>query len=532
MKKYAIIYVLTRTLLERLGWMTLILIAFTYSAIFIYNSIQEARDNPVASVVEVMDAASLPFPTVTVYPGRRGAKEEKDKQHSSYRFVATALNALEFGCRESKTTEPDCLDRAKKTREDFRPVVKSLMHALVDIWNEEASSGNHVLSMDMMLKYIPHSWFFDAICKLSQIWPDGPDDDQAGDFEDVLADTFERSERSKEKIIGEYLDNLAAAALSSNGTINGTCSVEQVLSSHLSGWVSAIWFHWQAEKRGPNIPLGNLLEFMYILDHGFGPYPFYLHVNGEQLTDLADDMLDSLCRDECMVTPWEVLDYTERGKLSTFRSNFKEFSLGKACGHLYVFAGQEGNLTLYEECMRQNVALDPDYFLRVMKYHYQAVKTNITATGYLTDMKIALELTDHSLACDPTKLECRHSDPLLQYCYFGYSENSLRLRESYKIEDDCSSFQMTYGFNGLAYTFNGPDFWSMYANNTYNKAFFSEIYHREDTYERLANGKVLEFYIFPEASEIFFGKAPSASLAIHHHTLFPSIPISLEPGFR
>ncbi len=530
--------------------MALLTIAFAYSAILISSSISEAKDNPVASIIEIVPSTSVPFPTVTVYPGRRNVTGEKTVL--SHRFAATALNMYRYGCRISDGGNENCEEETRETRKGFFSLSVAAMDAIVGKWTELTPEGKHPWLLDDIALYrFPG---VNELCKLTETqWKDSsPSVMDTRAFVYALAEVVEMPWRTRALHIKDFLYNMT---LKSNVTNDDSCGylsderMKELMTDYdFALWANILVYYFFIRAYEPNLKLGDALQlYKYSLYDQDRDYRFN-HLNELVFTNL-DDVMSSLCGtsdQDCAINTYEIFNYlelyaksflwlTNEGGLKTFNSAFQESPVGSLCGPKMHGEANGQKEAEYYACLQENVKKNWSYMFRILKHTYQPVSSSIEGSKYLADFERALKLgsgSNYSLLCDPTKTACKHSDPLLGLCYFGYSETTLEQRDQ---SDDCTFFKMIFAYNGLAYTFNGPDFWSMYSNSTFNQAFFSEIHNQDETEsgEDYSNSaKKLEFYIFPEALEGYEGTVSNPSLAIHHKYHFPMLSTSLEVGYR
>ena len=80
-----------RNILEKLAWMTIICVCFTFAALLIQQSIEEARLNPVMTNVETVPIQQVPFPAITVDSGM-----PNPLRHSQRIFNGLAFDTIPF----------------------------------------------------------------------------------------------------------------------------------------------------------------------------------------------------------------------------------------------------------------------------------------------------------------------------------------------------------------------------------------------------------------------------------------------------
>ena len=80
-----------RNILEKLAWMTIIFVCFTFAALLIQQSIEEARLNPVMTNVETVPIQQVPFPAITVDSGM-----PNPLRHSQRIFNGLAFDTIPF----------------------------------------------------------------------------------------------------------------------------------------------------------------------------------------------------------------------------------------------------------------------------------------------------------------------------------------------------------------------------------------------------------------------------------------------------
>ncbi len=551
-----------RTRPERLFWVAAIATAFGYVAYFGSRSIIEARDNPIASVVDIANTDSLVFPAVTLL-GDDGFQSTSAGGTRELRFLASVLNTIELDCYHS--SDADCLDRTQKVRSDFKPLIANFAEALLQLWRSDDMRGKRALPNTELFDYKNGFTYSESI--LTEVGARFCTFKLAGDvtavklqelderFATFLADTMRYPEEKLLAALDDFImeanGSLVMGSTSYIGTWEPLCSWESMEEGGTSTWMNVMVAVYAPEFLAKNeLLLGDLINWSYFSMKYFDLHDFVAKRPGHVAPNVPG--YDSTTYPDEVMSVLNQSDFTA-GELLKHFSDFQLKSIvdypKKKLGLDLEDRCDMDTLSPYDENSKACKKLVADFqsnldsVLKVMKWANRPAFASIAGDMELKEMAEALSLETYPRRCNLTGHGCHSVDPWIVNCQFDHKEPTDVISERQRGVHDCGFFKRSLGPEGIGYTFNGIAFWDMYQRTNYLQDFYKEI-HSQDIFDEFQAGnysysarKTLDFTIHPSMEHAFLLGVPRRSppiyrLSFHEPSKFPLNQIKIEPGFR
>ena len=107
----------SKTLFEKLAWILIIGTCFTLAGLLIWQSVEEAHENPVLTTIETISVKKVPFPAVTVDSG--------DPDPLGYAEKIFNQLAFDFAYRDPVLNKG--LPNGQKLRQVFSPLLNLIL---------------------------------------------------------------------------------------------------------------------------------------------------------------------------------------------------------------------------------------------------------------------------------------------------------------------------------------------------------------------------------------------------------------------